>query len=176
MRFPGRIVDVKPKVRRCRSVCDVATYRDGFHSVQSQAHTAREQVSRRFLAHRPSWQSGAVCGPGPGSSVVPVADLVSRGRIELYLPGKPTASVLLEKRTVGYWEHSIASASTRALSRSFRRNKIEELRDPGASAYVPRRVSCDAEALCGSRLDAVRLIAPSRRERPIVRAAPRRRA
>jgi len=54
--------------------------------------------------------------------------------------------------------------------------KIEELREPGASAYGPRRASCDAEAVCGSRLDAVRLIAPSRRERPIVRAAPRRRA
>jgi hypothetical protein len=41
------------------------------------------------------------------------------------------------------------------------KNKIEELRKPGVSAYVPRPASCDAEALCGSRLDAVRLIAPS---------------
>lgn len=32
------------------------------------------------------------------------------------------------------------------------RKKFEELREPGASAYLPHRASCDPEALCGSTL------------------------
>jgi hypothetical protein len=63
-------------------------------------------------------------------------------------------------RLIARRRRSSAAWRREAQSRMRQKNEafksFEELREPGASAYVPPRASCDAEGLCGARLDAVR--------------------
>ena len=59
-------------------------------------------------------------------------------------------------RVVPRPDRSRSDSDCRTPKKERLRQEVRDLREARASAYVPPRASCDAEGLCGSRLDAVR--------------------